>query len=336
MTATFFFSQNVYFCFEFCVWVDGTWFSQYLTTFDVFTVNTTKQCTNVVACYCRVQSFTEHFKTSYNVLFSFFFQAYNFYCVTNVYLTTFNTASCYCTTTSDCENVFHRHQERFVSITNWCWDVGVYSCHQFVDFSYVLSIAFQSFQSGTYNDRYFVAREFVGRKKFTNFHFNQFDQFFVVNHVSFVQEYYDCRNANLASQQDVFASLRHRAVSCGTYQDSAVHLSCTSDHVFNIVSMAWAVNVCIVTVSCFVFNVCSVDCDTAFTFFWSFVDHAVILEVSLAFFSQYFCDCSSQSSFTMVNVTDCTDINMRFRTFKFFFSHFKLSSEENSNSINLM
>ena len=118
--------------------------------------------------------------------------------------------------------------------------------------------------------------------------------------------------------QDVFASLWHRAVSCGTYQDSAVHLSRTSDHVFNIVSMAWAVNVCIVTVSSFVLNVCSVDCDTAFTFFWSFIDHAVILEVSLAFFSQYFCDCSSQSSFTMVNVTDCTDVNMRFRTFKFF------------------
>ena len=61
-----------------------------------------------------------------------FFQAYNFYCVAYIYLTTFNTASCYCTTTSDCDYVFHRHQERFVSITNWCWDVGVYSVHQYV------------------------------------------------------------------------------------------------------------------------------------------------------------------------------------------------------------
>ena len=83
-------------------------------------------------------------------------------------------------------------------------------------------------------------------------------------------------------------------------------------------------------------EISSVDCDTAFAFFWSFIDHAVILEVSLTFFSQYFSDCSSQSSFTMVNVTDCTDVNMRFRTFKFFFCHFKLSSEENSNSINLI
>ena len=47
----------------------------------------------------------------------------------------------------------------------------------------------------------------------------------------------------------MFASWGIGPVSCGYNQDSAVHLSRTSDHVFNIVSMAWAVNVCIVTVS---------------------------------------------------------------------------------------
>ena len=40
--------------------------------------------------------------------------------------------------------------------------------------------SFQSSQSRTYDDRYFIAREFIFVQSFTNIHFNQFEQFWIV------------------------------------------------------------------------------------------------------------------------------------------------------------
>ena len=91
-----------------------------------------------------------------------------------------------------------------------------------------------------------VAREVVRRQQFANFHFNQFQQLFVVNHVALVHEHDDVRNTNLARQQDVFAGLRHRTVSSRAHQDCAVHLSRASDHVLHIVSVTRAVYVRVV------------------------------------------------------------------------------------------
>ena len=70
----------------------------------------------------------------------------------------------------------------------------------------------------------------------------------IVNLVCLVHEYNDIGNADLTGEQDVLTGLRHRAVSSGYNQDSAVHLSSTGDHVLNIVGVARAVNVSIVTV----------------------------------------------------------------------------------------
>ena len=46
-----------------------------------------------------------------------------------------------------------------------------------------------------------------------------FQQLFVINHVAFVQEHDDVRNAYLTTQQDVLTSLRHWAVSRSNNQD---------------------------------------------------------------------------------------------------------------------
>ena len=119
----------------------------------------------------------------------------------------------------------------------------------------------------------------------------------------------------------MLTGLRHRAVCCGYYQDSSVHLCCAGDHVFNIVSMAWAVYVCVVTGCSFIFYVGSVDGDTAFSFFRGFIDHGVIHEFCAAFRSQYFGDCCGQGCFTMVYVTDGADISMRFCSFIFLLCH---------------
>ncbi|MNO98545.1 hypothetical protein D3C76_902930 [compost metagenome] len=130
----------------------------------------------------------------------------------------------------------------------------------------------------------------------------------------------------MTGQQDVFASLWHRAISCGYNQDSSVHLRCASDHVFNIVGVTRAVYVSVVTVRSFIFNVGSGDCDTTFALFRSFVDLIECDSCATVSFGQYSSDCSSQSRFTMVDVTNSTDVNVRFVTFKLCLCHLNSSS----------
>ena len=120
-----------------------------------------------------------------------------------------------------------------------------------------------------------VAWEVILVQQLAHFHFDQFQQLSVVDHVAFVQEHDDVRNTNLAGQEDVLTGLRHRAVSCGANQNCAVHLSRARDHVFHIVSVAWAINVGVVAIGSFVFDVRSVNRNTARFFFWCSVDLVV-------------------------------------------------------------
>src|SRR5699024_6185401 len=111
---------------------------------------------------------------------------------------------------------------------------------------------------------------------FTDFHIYQLKKLFVVNHITFVHENNDVRNAYLTRQQDVLFCLSHNTVCSSNYQDSSVHLSSTCDHVLNVVGMSWAVNVCVVTFFCLILNVCCRDCDTTFSLFWSLIN---VLEI---------------------------------------------------------
>ena len=120
----------------------------------------------------------------------------------------------------------------------------------------------------------------------------------------------------------MFTGLGHRAISCRYYEDSAIHLSCTGDHVLYIVGMPWAVNMCIVTFFGFIFNGGGVDRDTTGSFFRSFINGSIVQEVCLAFFGQHFGDSSGQGCFTMIDMTDGANVNMRFCSFVMSFCHF--------------
>ena len=89
--------------------------------------------------------------------------------------------------------------------------------------------------------------KFIEVQGLTNFHFNQLQQLFVVDLVALVQENNDIRHADLTSQQQMLTSLSHSAVGSSDDQDSTVHLSSAGDHVLDIVGVARAVNVSIVT-----------------------------------------------------------------------------------------
>ena len=69
-----------------------------------------------------------------------------------------------------------------------------------------------------------------------------------------IKEDNDVRNVNLSRQQHVLAGLGHGAISCRNNQHRAVHLCRTGDHIFNIISVTWTINMCIMTNRCFILN----------------------------------------------------------------------------------
>ena len=73
----------------------------------------------------------------------------------------------------------------------------------------------------------------------------------------------------------MLTGLRHGAVSRGANENSAVHLSGTGNHVFNVVGVTGAIYVGVVAVFGFVFDVGGVNGNTARFFFWRCVNLVV-------------------------------------------------------------
>ncbi len=297
-----------------------------LATLDVCSLDTTKKSTDVVACLSVVEELTEHFDTCNNSLLLLVGKTNDLNFVRHLELSTLNSTCSNCTTACDCEYVLNRHKERKVSLTVRSRDVAVNSIHELPDASklrsvYVVSVILKSLKSRTLDDRCVVAREIVLVKSLTDLHLNKLDKLRIVNLVDLVHENDDVGNANLTCKKKVFLGLSHRTVCCSDNKDSTVHLSSTGDHVLDVVSMARAVNVSIVTCSSLILNVSGVDCDTTLSLFRSLIDVSVVNECSLTLHCEGLCDSSCQSSLTMVNVADSTNVDMGFGSVKFFLCH---------------
>ena len=89
---------------------------------------------------------------------------------------------------------------------------------------------------------------------------------------------------------------------------------CSSD-------LSRAVNVSVVTVGSLILNVRSIDCDTTFFFLRSVVDLVERLHFRKTILCENGGDSGSKGGFAVVNVTDSTDVYMRFGSFEFLFSH---------------
>ena len=270
VTTTFLFSQDVNLSLEFVVWLNTTRVANNHTTLDFLLVDTTEEKTYVIASFTLIEELTEHFNTGNNRL-QCSAKTHDLNFVTNLNDTSFDTTSCNSTTTSNREYVFNRHQEWLVSCTWRKLNPFVNSVHEVHNLFYPFRFAVQSTKCRAADD-WSIFFEFILAKKVLHVHFNEFEKFWVVNHVTLVQEYNKTWNVYLASQKDVFTSLRHWTVSSSNYNDCTVHLSSTSYHVLNVVGVSRAVYVCIVTSCSFILDVSSVDSDTAFLFFRSVVN----------------------------------------------------------------
>ena len=119
----------------------------------------------------------------------------------------------------------------------------------------------------------------------------------------------------------MFTGLRHRTIGGRHDQDRTVHLGCAGDHVLHIIGVAGAIDMRIVARSRLIFDVGRRNRDAALTLFGSLVNIIVRREGGAAGFGQHLGDGGRQRRLAMVNVTNGTNVAVRFVADEFCLTH---------------
>ena len=326
MTAAFILGQNVDLANELGEGVDGAGLAEDLAALDLGLGNTAEQSTNVIAGFGVVEQLVEHFDTGDDGLTTLVGQADDLDFLAELELTTLNSTGGDGAAAGDGEDVLNGHQEGHVGLTVGSGDIIVNSVHELLDAGILGGVGIgglgnESVQSGALDDGNLITGELVAGEQLTDFHLDELEQLLIVDLIALVQEDNDGGNANLTGEQDVLAGLGHRTVGSGDDQDRAVHLGSTGDHVLDIVGVARAVNVSIVTLLGLILNVGRVDGNAALALFGSLIDGAVVGVLGLALHGEPLGDGSGQGGLTMVDVTDGADVYVGLSSLEFLLSH---------------
>ena len=303
---------------------DRTGLRQNLAALDVLALEATNEAASVVASLATIKILVEHLDAGDGRLLRVP-EAHDLDFVTDSDDALLDAARHDGATTGDREDVLDCHQERLVRVTNRLRNVGVDGVHQFHDRLGPLLVALERLQSGNLNHRNVVTRELVLGEQLANLELDELEHLGIVHHVGLVEGDNDVRHADLAGQEDVLARLRHRAVSSGHDQDCAVHLGGTRDHVLDVVGMARAIDVGVMTRLGLVLNVRGVDRNTALALFGSVVDRCKVTDGAGAIaLGKDLRDCSGQRRLAMVDVTDGADIEMGLVSLELLLGHYLL------------
>src|SRR3569623_328259 len=329
VTAAFVFAQDVDFGFEVGVRGDAAGLGEHLAAFDVVALGAAQQNAAVVAGLALVEQLTEHFDAGDGGLLGVF-DADDFDFVAHFDDAALDAAGHHGAAAGNREDVFDGHQEGAVDGALGLGNVAVHGLDEFEDGgdADVALVAFEGFQGRADHHRGVVAGEFVFVEEFAHFHFDEVEQFFVVDHVGFVEEHDDVGHADLTGEQDVLTGLGHGAIGGRAHQDGAVHLRGTGEQVFDVVGMTRAVDVGVVAVGRFVFDVRGGDGDAARAFFRRRVDLVVGLEFTTKLFRQHFGQRRRQGGLAMVDVTDRSHVHVRLLTLEFSLGHRTISSKQ--------
>ena len=323
VTATFFLLEDVGGGGELVVRDDGSGLGKDLAALDLVVGDATEEGADVVAALSEVEGLAEHFEASDDGLLGRT-DTDDFSFVVEFDDTTLDTAGDNGATARDGHDVFDREKEGLVVIADGIRDVGIKGVHEFedgLDSGIVEGLGFASLKGGTFDDRAVVAREFVLVEKVADVHFNEVDEFGVVDHVALVEEDDDLRNTDLTGEQDVLTGLGHDAVGSGDDKDRGIHLSGAGDHVLDVVSVPRAVDVGVVTMFGFVFDVSGVDRDTTSALFGGRIDVGISHILGKALHRKDVGDGRGKGGLTVVDVADGTNVNVDAVTVEFFFCH---------------
>ena len=323
VTSAFLFSQNVDLGGEFCMRRNKAWLGQNLTSFNLITFNTAKQKTDIITGLTAIEQFAEHFNTGHDNLAGIT-KTDDFHFLIDVDHTLFNTSRSNRTTTLDREDVFNRHQERLIKSAFWSRDVFIQLVKKFDNrLSIGTGWVLKSLERGTADDRNIVTGELILSKQLTNLHLHKIEKLRIIDHVALIQEDDDIRHFYLTGEQNVFAGLWHRTIGSGHDKNRTIHLSSTRNHVLYVVSMPGTVDVSVVTLFGFVFLMRSSDGNTTFSFFRRVID---LIERDRLIVTAQLCsgngsNSSGKSGFTMIHVTNGTNVYVWLTAIKCSFSH---------------
>jgi len=132
----------------------------------------------------------------------------------------------------------------------------------------------------------------------------------VLNEIALVEENDDSLDTDLSAEKDVLSRLRHCTVGSCDDKDTSVHSGSSSDHVLDVICVAGAVNMPVVSRISLIFDGCCVDGDTSSLLLGRFVNIGVVLELGLAFLSQMLGDSCSERGLSVIDMSDCSNIQM--------------------------
>src|SRR4051812_2155066 len=280
---------------------------------DVLALDTTQQEADVLARAGLVEQLAEHLDAGANGLGRLLADAHDLDLLVRLEDAALGPAGDDRSTTGDREDVLDRHEERLLDVTLGLRDRGVDRVHQLEELAGPLLVALERLERRDAHDRKVVARELVGAEQLADLELDELQELLVVHHVALVQRDDDVRNADLAGQEHVLLGLRHRAVGRRDHQDRAVHLRGTGDHVLDVVSVAGAVHVRVVTRRGLVLDVRDRDRDATGLLLRRLVDlveRGVRVQVRVLIV-QDLRDGRSQRRLTVVDVTNGADVDVR-------------------------
>ena len=119
--------------------------------------------------------------------------------------TTFDTTGNNRATTRNREDVFDRHQERLIRLTDWRRNEGIAGLKQLLNCTIgdVAVDTSKSLQRRATDDRNIITRELVLVKQIANLHLDQLKQFWIAIDIDLIQEDDQLRNVYLARKKDV-------------------------------------------------------------------------------------------------------------------------------------
>ncbi len=124
----------------------------------------------------------------------------------------------------------------------------------------------------------------------------------------------------------MLSGLRHGTIGRCHNQNGPVHLRGTRDHVLDVVGVAGAIHVRVVTIGGFVFHVRRRDRDSTSLLFRRIVDRIEAPELYLRIvLGQRFGDRRRQRRLAVIDVSDRPHVYVRLAAIKFFLRHVSLS-----------